>query len=177
MIFTLDIHPKDGSYELKTGPRRIHDGKLALVWVVSKKGGLKPALRLSDGGLTAIVKVVEGDTIFMIRDQNCGKDLTAYFIEGQNVRRVNKKTGFVSGPEIGQWVSSDFISPNLQDGINLWCERKRSIGKCFVQYDPNLKPVEGEKSTLVYSTEDGPNEEEVHSDTRVAIFGKKRRAV
>lgn len=174
MHFSTDFGSKDGAWELTVGPRRVDDGQMALVWVVSRKGGLKEALRLLPGG-NAVVKLEFGDTIFFIRDNALAQDAMAYYIEGQNVRCVKKDT--VVGPAIAQWTSREFIHPSVQAGINIWVDKKRAAGKDFVKAIPHFDPPGMAKSTLAYSSENPEPKEEVHSDTRTAIFGKKRRAV
>lgn len=175
MNFTVEICSKDGAHEFCVGPRRADDGKMALVWVVSRRGGLKPALRLVPGGLNAIVKLEHGDTIFFIRDEALAKDAMAYYIEGQNTRTI--KNGSIIGPTIAQWTSREFIHPSIQEGINIWVDRKRAIATNFVAPDPRRAVPGDAKSKLAYSSENPEPKEEVHSDTRVAMYGKKKRAL
>ena len=175
MHFSTDFTSKGGRSELTVGPRRVDDGEMALVWVISRKGGLKPALRLLPWGQNAVVQLELGDTIFFIRDKALAKEAMAYYIEGQNVRNIVKKS--IVGPVIAQWTSREFIHHSVQMGINSWVDRKRAIGKDFVAPDPHRTMIDNIKSKLAYSSEYPEPKEEIHSDTRVAMYGRKRRAL
>lgn len=171
MEFNSEVD-SNGLHTLQVGARRADNGKLALVWVVDCRGRLKRAQAPTAVCFTVRVDLVPGDSIFMLRTENIiAYEAASVYLEGQNVRRLEK--GKIIGPKIKQWVPSAFLAPSIREEIQRWINRELSLGKNFVA-EENNKPL---PNALVYSTEIVEEPKEIHSDTRTAIYGRKRRAL